>query len=112
VTDRIGFRTVAWTEKNSPNGQSLFLRRAFAIHEGISAPWRGRVTTADEAKQLLLWAKELNCKLRAARHYPHSEAMTRLADELASWSGRKCRCMGRLIGQMRRLIKTRKASLR
>jgi beta-glucuronidase len=40
------------------------------------------VNTAEKAKQLLLWAKELNCNFVRLAHYPHNEAMTRLADEL------------------------------
>ena len=36
----------------------------------------------EQARQLLTWAKELNCNFVRLAHYPHSEVMTRLADEL------------------------------
>lgn len=82
VTERIGFRTVRTQGKQILlNGQPVFLR-GICIHEEFPLHGGGRVNTADKAKQLLLWAKELNCNFVRLAHYPHSEAMTRLADEL------------------------------
>jgi beta-glucuronidase len=110
VAERIGFRTVRTQGKQILlNGQPIFLR-GICIHEEFPLKGGGRVTTADQAKQLLLWAKELNCNFVRLAHYPHNEAMTRLADELACWSGRKSRSIGRLTGKTPRLIKTLKAS--
>ena len=59
----------------------VFLR-GICIHEEFPLNGGGRVNTADKARQLLLWAKELNCNFVRLAHYPHNEAMTRLADEL------------------------------
>ena len=82
VAERIGFRTVRTHGKQILlNGKPIFLR-GISIHEEFPLNGGGRVTTADQAKQLLLWAKELNCNFVRLAHYPHTEAMTRLADEL------------------------------
>jgi beta-glucuronidase len=82
VAERIGFRTVRTQGKQILlNGKPVFLR-GICIHEEFPLNGGGRVTTADQAKQLLLWAKELNCNFVRLAHYPHNEAMTRLADEL------------------------------
>lgn len=82
VTEPIGFRTVRTQGKQIlVNGKPVFLR-GICIHEEFPLNGGGRVNTADKAKQLLLWAKELNCNFVRLAHYPHNEAMTRLADEL------------------------------
>jgi len=82
VEERIGFRTVRTQGKQILlNGTPVFLR-GISIHEEFPIDGGGRVNTAEKAKQLLLWAKELNCNFVRLAHYPHSEAMTRLADEL------------------------------
>jgi len=82
VTEPVGFRTVRTQGKQILlNGKPVFLR-GICIHEEFPLNGGGRVNTADKAKQLLLWAKELNCNFVRLAHYPHSEAMTRLADEL------------------------------
>ncbi len=87
VQDRIGFRsiTVAGT-KILLNGKPVFLR-GVAIH--AEAPFRsGRVFSEADARTLLGWAKEMGCNFVRLAHYPHDEAMTRLADEmgLMVWS--------------------------
>jgi beta-glucuronidase len=82
VAERIGFRTVRTQGKQILlNGKTIFLR-GIAIHEEFPLNGGGRVNTAEKARQLLLWAKELNCNFVRLAHYPHNEAMTRLADEL------------------------------
>lgn len=82
VTDRIGFRTVRTQGKQILlNGKPVFLR-GICIHEEFPLNGGGRVNSADKARQLLLWAKELNCNFVRLAHYPHNEAMTRLADQL------------------------------
>lgn len=82
VSERIGFRTVrAQGRQILLNGRPVFLR-GICIHEEFPLNGGGRVNTAAKAKQLLLWAKELNCNFVRLAHYPHNEAMTRLADEL------------------------------
>ena len=82
VAERIGFRTVRAEGKQILlNGKPIFLR-GISIHEEFPLNGGGRVNTPEKAKQLLLWAKELNCNFVRLAHYPHNEAMTRLADEL------------------------------
>jgi beta-glucuronidase len=81
VTDRIGFRSieVRGTELLL-NGKSVFLR-GISIHE--EAPTRpGRAWSEDDARTLLSWAKELGCNFVRLAHYPHNEAMLRMADQM------------------------------
>jgi beta-glucuronidase len=86
VTDRVGFRRleVAGTEILL-NGKPLFLR-GISLHE--EAPGGGRAWSEAHARRLLGWAQELGCNFVRLAHYPHNEAMTRLADEmgLLVWS--------------------------
>ena len=48
----------------------------------------GRLFSEGEGRILLRWAKDLDCNLVRLAHYPHDEAMVRLADEmgLLVWS--------------------------
>jgi len=81
VTDRIGFRSieVRGTEILL-NSRSVFLR-GISIHE--EAPTRsGRAWSEDDARTLLSWAKELGCNFVRLAHYPHNEAMLRMADQM------------------------------
>ena len=87
IKDKIGFRSIQ-TEGQTIilNGKSIFLK-GICIHEEI--PQRvGRANGYDDARQLLGWAKELGCNYVRLAHYPHNEAMVRLADEmgLMVWS--------------------------
>ena len=81
VAEQIGFRSIAVRGTDILlNGQPVFLR-GIAIHE--ENPLRGgRVGTEGEARMLLTWAKELNCNFVRLAHYPHSEYMARIADEM------------------------------
>lgn len=82
ISERVGFRTIRTRGKEVLlNDQPVFLR-GISIHEEFPLGGHGRVTTPDQARQLLLWAKELNCNFVRLAHYPHGEATTRLADEL------------------------------
>ena len=55
--------------------------RGIDIHE--EAPTRsGRAWSEDDARTLLGWAKELGCNFVRLAHYPHNEAMLRVADEM------------------------------
>jgi beta-glucuronidase len=81
ITDHIGFRSIAvrGTELLL-NGQAIFLR-GINIHE--EAPLRpGRAWSEDDARVLLSWAKELGCNFVRLAHYPHNEAMLRMADQM------------------------------
>jgi len=81
IHDRIGFRTVATRGSEILlNDEPVFLR-GISIHE--EAPLRpGRAHGPDDARTLLGWARDLGCNFVRLSHYPHDEAMPRLADEL------------------------------
>jgi|HubBroStandDraft_2_1064218.scaffolds.fasta_scaffold03483_1 beta-glucuronidase len=81
VTDRIGFRSIEVRGTDILlNGKPVFLR-GISIHE--EAPTRaGRSWTEDDARTLLRWAKELGCNFVRLAHYPHNEAMLRMADQM------------------------------
>jgi beta-glucuronidase len=81
VKDRVGFRTVEACGKDILlNGRKIFLR-GICLHE--ENPLRGgRAWSTDDARLLLGWAKELGCNFVRLAHYPHSEHVARLADEM------------------------------
>jgi beta-glucuronidase len=80
VTDRIGFRSIETKGADILlNGKPIFLR-GISIHE--ESPRGGRAYGEDDARTLLTWAKELGCNFVRLAHYPHNEAMTRMADEM------------------------------
>ncbi|HET8923385.1 MAG TPA: glycoside hydrolase family 2 TIM barrel-domain containing protein [Candidatus Acidoferrum sp.] len=81
IADRIGFRSIETRGTDILlNGKSIFLR-GVSIHE--EAPMRsGRAWTEDDARTLLGWAKELGCNFVRLAHYPHNEAMLRVADQM------------------------------
>jgi len=82
ASEPIGFRTVRTRGKEIlVNGHPVFLR-GICIHEEFPVAGGGRVKSAPQAEQLLKWARELNCNFVRLAHYPHNEAMTRLADQL------------------------------
>jgi len=81
VAERIGFRSIETSGTDILlNGKPIFLR-GISIHE--EAPLRsGRAWTEDDARTLLGWAKELGCNFVRLAHYPHNEAMLRMADQM------------------------------
>ena len=87
VSDEIGFRTISTKgHEILLNGESIFLK-GISIHE--EAPYKtGRVTSLDECRILLNWAKELGCNFVRLAHYPHNEYMVREAERmgLLVWS--------------------------
>ena len=87
VRDQIGFRTIEVSGQDILlNGQPIFLR-GVSVHE--EAPYRsGRAFTADDARTLLGWVKEMNGNYVRLAHYPHNRNMTRMADRmgLLVWS--------------------------
>ena len=87
VQDRIGFRTIETRGQDILlNGKSIFLRGISIHDENPLIP--GRLRGEGDMRQMLQWARELNCNYVRLAHYPHSETMTRLADEmgLLVWS--------------------------
>jgi len=87
VEDQIGFRTITTNGTDILlNGRSVFLK-GISIHE--EAPFKtGRVTTVEEVRTLLQWARELGCNYVRLAHYPHNEHMVREAEAmgLMVWS--------------------------
>jgi beta-glucuronidase len=83
VMDRIGFRTVEVSgEDILLNGEPIFLR-GICLHEEEIGPNPARIITEDSARELLSVAKDgLGCNFVRLAHYPHSDVMTRMADEL------------------------------
>jgi beta-glucuronidase len=81
ISDKIGFRTIEVRGTDILlNGQPIFLR-GVCLHE--ENPLRGgRAYSVEDARQLLGWAKELGCNFLRLAHYPHSENMARVADEM------------------------------
>ena len=81
VSDRIGFRTIATRGQDILlNGKSVFLRGISLHDENPLIP--GRLRGQGDMRMLLQWAKDLNCNYVRLAHYPHSEEMIRLADEM------------------------------
>jgi beta-glucuronidase len=81
VVDRIGFRTIETRGQDILlNGKSVFLRGISLHEENPLIP--GRLRGQGDMRMLLQWAKEMNCNYVRLAHYPHSEEMIRLADEM------------------------------
>lgn len=81
VCDRIGFRYVKTDgDRLLLNGKRIFCR-GVCLHE--EAPFTSsRITSVGESRQLLEWAKEMNCNFVRLAHYPYNEEMIRLAEEM------------------------------
>jgi beta-glucuronidase len=81
LTDEIGFRTIKTEGINILlNDEKIFLK-GISIHE--ESPFgEGRANSAEDAVQLLSWAKELGCNYVRLAHYPHNEHMVRMADKM------------------------------
>ncbi|WP_102412780.1 glycoside hydrolase family 2 TIM barrel-domain containing protein [Beduinella massiliensis] len=80
VRDRVGFRRIETRGRRILlNGEEIFLR-GVCCHE--EAPGKGRTLREEDARQAILDAKALGCNAMRLTHYPHSEQMARLADEL------------------------------
>jgi len=81
VEDRIGFRSIETRgEDILLNGKSVFLRGISLHDENPLIP--GRLRGSGDMRMLLQWAKDMNCNYVRLAHYPHSEEMIRLADEM------------------------------
>ena len=80
-TDSIGFRTIETRDKQILlNGQPIFLK-GISIHNE-KPNGGGRANSAEDAKTLLSWAKELGCNFVRLAHYPHHEEMVREAEKM------------------------------
>jgi beta-glucuronidase len=81
MEDDIAFRQIeAVGNRIHLNGKPVFLR-GICLHE--EAPFRqGRLNSAEEARTLLSWAKEMNCNFVRLAHYPHNEQTVREAEKM------------------------------
>ena len=87
IADQIGFRTIETRDKQILlNGQPIFLK-GISIHNE-KPNGGGRANSAEDARTLLSWAKELGCNFVRLAHYPHHEEMVREAEKmgLLVWS--------------------------
>ena len=81
ISDEIGFRTIETRDKQILlNGQPIFLK-GISIHNE-KPNGGGRANSAEDARTLLGWAKELDCNFVRLAHYPHHEAMVREAERI------------------------------
>lgn len=80
VSDRVGFREIRVDGMDIVlNGRPLFLR-GISSHE--ESRENGKALTDEERLENIRIAKELGCNFMRIAHYPHSERMSQLADEL------------------------------
>jgi beta-glucuronidase len=79
ISENIGFRTIETQGKKILlNGKKIFLRGV-----NIHAQVYGRSAWSKEDAALLLgWAKELGCNFVRLAHYPHSEQMIKVAEQM------------------------------
>jgi beta-glucuronidase len=79
VRDRIGFREISVSgQEILLNGRPVFLK-GMSVHE--ESLIHGKAVTEQERREIIRIAKDLGCTYLRLAHYPHSEAMARLADE-------------------------------
>ena len=91
VADSIGFRTIETRGKQILlNGEPVFLK-GICLHEE-RPNGGGRATSAEDARTLLSWVKELGCNFVRLAHYPHNEYMVREAEKMGImvWSEIPC----------------------
>ncbi len=91
IGDEIGFRTIETRDKQILlNGKPIFLK-GISIHEE-KPNGGGRANSAEDARTLLSWGKELGCNFVRLAHYPHNEYMVREAEKMGIlvWSEIPC----------------------
>lgn len=88
LIDTVGFRTISTEGKQIMLNNSPIFLRGISIHEEFAADNGGRVNHPDKAEQLVDWALELGCNFVRLAHYPHNEAIIRLAEKkgIMVWS--------------------------
>ena len=91
VSDEIGFRIIETQGKQILlNGEPVFLK-GISMHEE-KPNGGGRANSAEDARTLLTWVKELGCNYVRLAHYPHNEYMVREAERMGImvWSEIPC----------------------
>lgn len=80
VSDRVGFREIRVEGMEILlNGRAIFLRGISFHEDSIQS---GKALSDEERREALQTAKELGCNFMRAAHYPHSERLAELADEM------------------------------
>ncbi len=80
ITDRVGFREIKVVGMDILlNGKPIFLKGISCHEDSVE---NGKALTDDERIENIRAAKELGCNFMRVAHYPHSERMAQLADEL------------------------------
>ncbi len=80
VRDRVGFREIRVRGREILlNGKPLFLRGVSLHEESLS---HGKAVTEEDCREALEEARALGCNFLRLAHYPHTEKMALLADEL------------------------------
>lgn len=80
VRDKVGFREIRVQGMDILlNGRPVFLR-GISCHE--DSILNGKALTDEERIENIRLAKELGCNFMRAAHYPHSERLSQLADEM------------------------------
>ena len=87
LCDEVGFRSIETRGKQILlNGKPVFLK-GISMHEE-KANGGGRANSAEDARLLLSWAKDLGCNFVRLAHYPHNEYVVREAEKMGMlvWS--------------------------
>lgn len=80
VRDRVGFREIRVKGMDILlNGRPIFLKGISCHEDSVS---NGKALTDEERIENIRHAKELGCNFMRVAHYPHSERMAQLADEM------------------------------
>lgn len=80
VRDRVGFREIRVDVMDIVlNGKPVFLRGISCHEDSVE---HGKALTDEERLENIRAAKELGCNFMRVAHYPHSERMAQLADEM------------------------------
>jgi len=80
IQDEIGFRTIEVKGRNILlNGKPVYLN-GVSCHEESAV--NGKAVRTEEAVQNIMLAKEMNCNFMRLAHYPHNEAVAKLADRI------------------------------
>ena len=82
ITDKVGFRTVRVEgDKILLNDEPVFLK-GISVHDETISANPGRCRNEEDVRALLEAAKDLGCNFLRLAHYPHSEQMVRLAEQM------------------------------
>lgn len=80
ICDQVGFREIRVENGEILlNGKPIYLRGISCHEESVE---NGKALTDEERTENILIAKQLGCNFMRIAHYPHSERMAKLADEL------------------------------